>query len=149
MQEALGIIETLGLATAIQAADTAVKAANVRLGDWVLSGGGHVNIVVRGDVAAVKAAVEAAVAASSQIGEVRGQTVIPRPSESLPPPSRLRLPGRKIRQSLKESDRGTISRRTTGYRPKGHKRCYRRGYTDRVGPGSRRFWRPGCFRRHE
>ncbi|OQX87032.1 carboxysome shell protein [candidate division KSB1 bacterium 4484_87] len=85
MQEALGVIETLGFATAMEAADAAVKAANVTLGDWLRVGGGKVNIIVRGDVAAVKAAVEAGVAAASQIGEVQGQTVIPRPSDKLVP----------------------------------------------------------------
>jgi len=85
MQEALGIIETLGFATAMEAADAAVKAANVKLGDWLKVGGGKVNIIVRGDVAAVKSAVEASVAAASQIGQVQGQTVIPRPSDKLVP----------------------------------------------------------------
>ena len=85
MQKALGVIETLGFATAIEAADAAVKAANVQLADWVRAGGGKVNIIVRGDVAAVKAAVEAGVAAASQIGEVQGQTVIPRPANKLVP----------------------------------------------------------------
>jgi ethanolamine utilization protein EutM len=83
MQEALGVIETLGFATAIEAADAAVKAANVRLGEWLKVGGGKVNIIVRGDVAAVKAAVEAGVASASQVGQVQAQTVIPRPSEKL------------------------------------------------------------------
>lgn len=83
MQEALGVIETLGLATAIEAADAAVKAANVKLADYLVSGGGKVNIIFRGDVAAVKASVEAGVASASQIGQVVAQTVIPRPSEKL------------------------------------------------------------------
>lgn len=85
MQTALGIIETKGLATAIQAADAAVKAANVTLGEYLSVGGGKVNIIVRGDVAAVKSAVDAGVSAASQIGEVQGQTVIPRPSDKLTP----------------------------------------------------------------
>jgi ethanolamine utilization protein EutM len=83
MQEALGIIETLGFATAVQAADASVKAANVKLGDLVKVGGGRMNVVIRGDVAAVKASVEAGVAAASQIGKVTGQAVIPRPSDKL------------------------------------------------------------------
>lgn len=85
MQDALGVIETRGFATAMEAADAAVKAANVKLADWLRVGGGKVNIIIRGDVAAVKAAVEAGVAAASQIGEVQGQTVIPRPSDKLVP----------------------------------------------------------------
>jgi len=85
MQQALGIIETLGFTTAIEAADASVKAANVRFGEWQKVGGGKVNIIFRGDIAAVKAAVEAGVAAASQVGEVQGQTVIPRPSPKLVP----------------------------------------------------------------
>ncbi len=85
MQEALGIIETRGFATAMEAADAAVKAANVKLGDWLRVGGGKVNVIIRGDVAAVKAAVDAGVSSASQIGEVVGQTVIPRPSDKLAP----------------------------------------------------------------
>ena len=85
MQEALGVIETRGFATAIEAADAAVKAANVKLGEWVKVGSGKVNIIMRGDVAAVKAAVEAGIASATQIGEVQGQTVIPRPADKLDP----------------------------------------------------------------
>ncbi len=85
MQKALGVIETKGLATAIEAADAAVKAANVTLGDYLPVGGGKVNILVRGDVAAVKSAVDAGVASASKIGEVQGHTVIPRPSDKLVP----------------------------------------------------------------
>jgi microcompartment protein CcmL/EutN len=83
MQDALGVIETLGFATAIAAADAAVKAANVKLGDWLKVGGGKVNIIIRGDVAAVKAAIDAGVAAASQVGSVLGQSIIPRPSQKL------------------------------------------------------------------
>lgn len=85
MQEALGIIETIGLATAIEAADAAVKTANVKLSEYLVAGGGKVNIIIRGDVAAVKASVEAGVASASQIGKVVGQTVIPRPADKLLP----------------------------------------------------------------
>jgi microcompartment protein CcmL/EutN len=83
MQDALGLIETLGFATAVQAADAAVKSANVKLCDLVKVGGGRMNVVMRGDVAAVKASVEAGVAAASAVGKVLGQTVIPRPAEKL------------------------------------------------------------------
>ncbi|HDQ00573.1 MAG TPA: BMC domain-containing protein [bacterium] len=85
MQEALGVVETIGFATAMEAADAAVKAANVKLGEYLKVGGGKVNIILRGDVAAVKAAVEAAVAAASQVGQVVGQAVIPRPADKLSP----------------------------------------------------------------
>jgi len=85
MQEALGIIETMGLAAAVQAADAAVKAANVTISCYNKIGAGKVSVFVRGDVAAVKASIEAATAAASQIGKVEGTTVIPRPSEKLSP----------------------------------------------------------------
>jgi ethanolamine utilization protein EutM len=85
MQDSLGIIETIGFTTAIAAADAAVKTANVKLTNCLKVGGGKVNIVIRGEIAAVKAAVEAGVSAASQIGEVKGQTIIPRPAEKLTP----------------------------------------------------------------
>jgi ethanolamine utilization protein EutM len=83
MEKSLGIIETLGFATAMEAADAAVKSANVEVGEWVTVGGGKVNVILRGDVAAVKAAVEAGVAAASAIGQVQGQAVIARPCDQL------------------------------------------------------------------
>ncbi len=83
MMDALGVIETLGFTPAMQAADAAVKAANVKLGKWVKLGGGRVNVVVRGDVAAVKAAVEAGVQAATKVGKVQSEVIIPRPSDRL------------------------------------------------------------------
>ena len=83
MYDALGVIETLGFTAAMQAADSAVKAANVHLGQWFKVGGGKVNIIIRGDVAAVKAAVEAGVQAASRIGTVEAQVIIPRPAQKL------------------------------------------------------------------
>ena len=82
MMDALGVIETLGFTAAVQAADASVKAANIQLGKWVKVGGGRVSIVMRGDVAAVKAAVEAGVAAS-RVGKVESEVIIPRPSDRL------------------------------------------------------------------
>ncbi|AFN73345.1 microcompartments protein [Melioribacter roseus P3M-2] len=83
MLEALGIIETLGFTAAIQAADAAVKSANIRLAQWVKVGGGRVSIIIRGDVAAVKAAVDAGVQAASNIGNVLSEVIIPRPSDKI------------------------------------------------------------------
>lgn len=85
MIESLGIIETTGYTTAIQAADAAVKSAKVKLGQSITIGGGKVSIIIRGDVAAVKAAVEAAVKTASRIGVVESEVIIPRPSEKLLP----------------------------------------------------------------
>jgi len=77
--EALGIIETIGLVGCIEAADAMVKAADVKLIGKELIGGGYVSVLVRGDVAAVKAAVEAGEAAAKRVGEVKSVHVIPRP----------------------------------------------------------------------
>ncbi len=79
MQEALGMIETRGLVSAIEAADAMVKAANVQLLGKELVGGGLVSVMVRGDVGAVKAAVEAGAAAAKRVGELISVHVIPRP----------------------------------------------------------------------
>ena len=77
--EALGMVETRGLVAAIEAADAMVKAANVTLIGAEKIGSGLVSIHVRGDVGAVKAAVEAGGAAASRLGEVIATHVIPRP----------------------------------------------------------------------
>ena len=79
MQEALGMIETRGLVGAIEAADAMVKAANVRLIGKEHVGGGLVTVMVRGDVGAVKASVEAGGAAAKRVGELISVHVIPRP----------------------------------------------------------------------
>ena len=79
MMQALGMIETKGLVASIEAADAMVKAANVTLIGKVHVGGALVTVMVRGDVGAVKAAVEAGGAAASRLGEVVATHVIPRP----------------------------------------------------------------------
>ena len=78
-QEALGMIETRGLTAAIEAADAMVKAAEVTLVGTAKIGSGLVSVMVRGDVGAVKAAVEAGVAVASRLGEIVATHVIPRP----------------------------------------------------------------------
>lgn len=83
MAEALGMIETKGFAAMVEASDAMVKAAKVELVGYEKTGGGYVTAVVRGDVAAVKAAVEAGVQAASRIGKVESEVIIPRPSERL------------------------------------------------------------------
>ena len=79
MGEALGLIETRGLVGAIEAADTMVKAANVTLVSKEEIGGGLVTVMVRGDVGAVQAAVEAGAEAAKVVGELISVHVIPRP----------------------------------------------------------------------
>lgn len=78
-QEALGMIETRGLTAAIEAADAMVKAAEVTLVGTEKIGSGLVSVMVRGDVGAVKAAVEAGSATAQRLGEVIATHVIPRP----------------------------------------------------------------------
>jgi ethanolamine utilization protein EutM len=79
MGEALGLIETKGLTAAIEAADAMVKAANVTLMGYEKVGSGLVTVMVRGDVGAIKAAVDAGAAAGKKVGEVVAVHVIPRP----------------------------------------------------------------------
>lgn len=78
-QEALGMVETRGLTAAIEAADAMVKAANVALIGTEKIGSGLVTVMVRGDVGAVKSAVEAGAANASRLGELVATHVIPRP----------------------------------------------------------------------
>jgi ethanolamine utilization protein EutM len=78
-QEALGMVETRGLVAAIEAADAMLKAANVTLVGTEKIGSGLVSVMVRGDVGAVKAAVESGAASASKLGELVATHVIPRP----------------------------------------------------------------------
>lgn len=82
--QALGMIETKGLVAAFEATDAMSKAANVDLIGWEKVGSGYVSTFIRGDVAAVKAAVEAGATAAAAIGEVVAVHVIPRPHADLP-----------------------------------------------------------------
>ena len=77
--EALGMIETRGLVAAIEAADAMVKAANVQLIGTEKIGSGLVSVMVRGDVGAVKSAVEVGTSAAQRLGEIIATHVIPRP----------------------------------------------------------------------
>ncbi|MCG6962051.1 MAG: BMC domain-containing protein [Acidobacteria bacterium] len=79
MAEALGMIETRGFAAMVEAADAMVKAAKVELVSYEKTGGGYVTAIVRGDVAAVKAAVDAGVRGAQTVGEVVSTHVIARP----------------------------------------------------------------------
>ncbi len=78
-QEALGMVETRGLTAAIDAADAMCKAANVALIGTEKIGSGLVTVMVRGDVGAVKSAVEAGAESAKRLGELVAQHVIPRP----------------------------------------------------------------------
>jgi ethanolamine utilization protein EutM len=81
--EALGMIETKGLVALIEASDAMVKAAKVSLMGWEKIGSGYVTAMVRGDVAAVKAATDAGAVAARRVGELVSVHVIPRPHSNL------------------------------------------------------------------
>jgi ethanolamine utilization protein EutM len=83
MAEALGMIETKGFAAMVEASDAMVKAAKVELVSYEKIGGGYVTAIVRGDVAAVKAALEAGARGAEKVGEVVSVHVIPRPHPNI------------------------------------------------------------------
>ena len=83
MSDALGMIETRGFAAMVEAADAMVKAAKVELVGYEKIGSGYVTAVVRGDVAAVKAAVDAGAKGAQRVGELVSVHVIPRPHDNI------------------------------------------------------------------
>ncbi|NMB46617.1 MAG: BMC domain-containing protein [Firmicutes bacterium] len=83
MQGALGLIEVIGLAAAYEVADVAVKTANVRLLELERSGRGMMTVKITGEVGAVTAAVDAAVAAGNRISEVYASKIIARPDREV------------------------------------------------------------------
>ncbi len=82
-QSALGMVETRGYTAAIEASDAMVKAANVHIVAMNKAGGGLISVVIRGEVGAVKAAVDAGAVAANKIGEVIAVHVIPRPHDEV------------------------------------------------------------------
>jgi microcompartment protein CcmL/EutN len=83
MAEALGMIECRGFAAVVEAADAMVKAAKVELVTYEKTGGGYVTAVIRGDVAAVKAAIDAGTRGAEKVGEVVSTHVIARPHTNI------------------------------------------------------------------
>lgn len=83
MSQALGMIETKGLVGSIEAADAAVKAANVKIANYEKIQGGLVSVHVRGDIGAVQAAVDAGAQAARRVGQLVGVHVIPAPVEEI------------------------------------------------------------------
>jgi ethanolamine utilization protein EutM len=81
--DALGMIETRGFAAMVEASDAMVKAARVELIGFEKIGGGYVTAIVRGDVASVRAAVDAGVQAAQKIGEIVSSHIIPRPHSNV------------------------------------------------------------------
>jgi len=98
MAEALGMIETKGFTAMVEASDAMVKAAKVELVSYEKIGGGYVTAIVRGDVAAVKAAVEAGVRGAEKVGEIVSTHVIARPHVNID----LVLPLGRTEQARKE-----------------------------------------------
>ena len=101
MADALGMIETRGFAAMVEAADAMVKAAKVELVSYEKIGGGYVTALVRGDVAAVKAACDAGQTAASRVGELVTVHVIARPHANID----LVLPLGRTEQAADESKR--------------------------------------------
>ncbi len=100
MAEALGMIETKGFAAMVEASDAMVKAAKVELVHYEKIGGGYVTAIVRGDVAAVKAALEAGARGAEKVGEVVSVHVIARPHVNVD----LVLPLGRLEQVKKEME---------------------------------------------
>ena len=100
MPEALGMIETKGFAAMVEASDAMVKAAKVELVHYEKIGGGYVTAIVRGDVAAVKAALEAGARGAEKVGEVVSVHVIPRPHLNVD----LVLPLGRLDQAMREME---------------------------------------------
>ena len=102
MADALGMIETKGFVGMVEASDAAVKAAKVELVGYEKIGGGYVTMIVRGDVAAVKAAIEAGARGAERVGELVSTHVIPRPHNNID----LVLPLGRSEQAKAESGKG-------------------------------------------
>ncbi len=113
---ALGLVETRGLVAAIEAADAATKAAEVELISRERADAGLVTIKIKGDVAAVRAAVDAAATAAQRVGQLVSAHVIPRPDEETeilvyPPPSQTKEP-QGTGPSVSPANRGRTRRRS-------------------------------------
>lgn len=84
MNNALGLLETIGLVALISGVDAALKAANVEVASAIIRlDGGLVAVMIRGDVSSVRAAVEAGAEAAARLGELKAAHVIPRPTEAV------------------------------------------------------------------
>ena len=104
MGEALGMVETKGLVAMIEAADAMVKAAKVTLVGWEKIGAGYVTAIVRGDVAAVKAATDAGAAAARRVGELVSVTSFP--GRTRTSKTHCRSASRTPRRNDRREDRG-------------------------------------------
>ena len=107
MPEALGMIECMGLVAMIEAADAMVKSANVKLVGWEKIDAGLVTAIVRGDVAAVRSAVDAGAAAANKVGKVVATHVIPQLHEDVD----AGLPVLKNGKTTRKKISGSVRRR--------------------------------------
>ena len=107
--QALGMIETKGLVASIEAADAMVKAANVTLVGKEHVGGGLVTVMVRGDVGAVKASVDAGAAAAERVGELISVHVIPRPHEEVAVTARQPAASAPMQVDMEECSDSTVT----------------------------------------
>src|SRR5881392_1466322 len=105
MNEAIGMIETKGFTGSVEATDAMAKAANISISKTIQIGGGLITVICRGDVASVKAAVDAGSKAAGKVGELVASHVIARPHEDLSRfSSRMPLRRRKSKRVLKPSE---------------------------------------------
>ncbi len=104
MSEALGMVECMGLVAMIEAADAMVKSANVRLVGWEKIDAGLVTAIVRGDVAAVRSAVDVGAAAAKKVGVVVATHVIPQPHDDVD----LSLPVLRTGETTKKKISGSV-----------------------------------------
>jgi len=104
MAEALGLVECMGQEAIIEAADAMVKAANVRLVGWEKIDAGLVTAIVRGEVAAVRAAVDAGAAAGRKVGQVVATHIIPQPHNDVD----VGIPVLKTGQTTKKKISGSV-----------------------------------------
>lgn len=115
--EALGLIECRGLVAMIEAADAAVKSANVTLVGWEKIDAGLVTAIVRGEVAAVKSAVDAGAAAGRRVGQVVATHVIPRPHADVDGAIPVLHTGETTRKKISGSVRQNVSSDLSEFNP--------------------------------
>ena len=110
--QSIGLIETLGLVAAIEAADTSLKIADVSLGRLVMAGGGRVTVTLMGDISSVKVSVEVGSCAARRLGQVLSATVIARAGEGIDP-----VCVRPVAETIQEKSQASAARETVSTSP--------------------------------
>ena len=116
LEYALGMVETRGLVGSIEAADVMVKTANVRLVDAEYIRNGYVTVKCTGEVAAVKAAVDAAAAAAQRVGQLISTHVIPRPAEDVEIIIKKQAPQQRVPASSNKSEQPALDQQAVKQR---------------------------------